>query len=60
MQTPLHMAADAGNKEAVELLVANKAVVNARANSGEAPLRVAILHGRGDVAEWLGQHGGQE
>jgi hypothetical protein len=42
------------------VMVASKAVVNARSNSGDTPLRVAVLHGHKDVAEWLRHQGGQE
>ena len=35
-------------------------LVNARSNSGDTPLRVAVLHGRKNVAEWLRHLGGQD
>ena len=51
--TPLHFAADNGNKEMVEFLLANKAEVNAMDNLGETPLNCAALSGHRNVAELL-------
>ena len=55
---PLHEAAEKGQKDAVKLLLANKADVNARDNDGLTPLHLA--KGQEDVAELLRQHAGQE
>jgi ankyrin repeat protein len=43
-----------------ELLLANKADVNATNNNGETPLHLAALKGNKEVAELLRQHGGHE
>ena len=51
--TPLHVAAMTGHKDVVELLLASKARVNARANVGDSPLHLAAFHGHKDVAELL-------
>ncbi len=40
-QTPLHMAACKGHKDVAELLLANKAEVNAKDNNGVTPLHLA-------------------
>ncbi len=41
--TPLHAASLYGHKDVVELLLANKADVNARAKDGAAPLYLAAI-----------------
>jgi hypothetical protein len=54
--TPLHLAAMEGHKDVAELLLANKAEVNARAHklvTGETPLNWAAVYGHKDVAELL-------
>ena len=51
--TPLHFAAYAADKDVVELLLANKAEVNAKDNEGKTPLHIAAGFGRKDVAELL-------
>ena len=43
--TVLHLAVQSGNRELIELLLANKADVNARNNAGEAPLDLAKGNG---------------
>jgi ankyrin repeat protein len=44
----------------VELLLANKADINAKNNKGETPLRVAADKGKQNLVELLRQHGGHE
>jgi ankyrin repeat protein len=51
--TPLHTAAIQGHKDVAELLLANKAEVDARDNKGETPLHTAALMGHRDVVEVL-------
>jgi ankyrin repeat protein len=50
--TPLYFAAASGHKDVVELLIANKADVNAL-NQNFTPLRAAAMNGHPDVAELL-------
>ncbi|MGP8235030.1 MAG: ankyrin repeat domain-containing protein [Limisphaerales bacterium] len=58
--TPLHVAAAGNNKAVAELLLANKAEVNARDGNGWTPLHTAVSCGNKEVAELLRQHNGQE
>ena len=51
--TPLYWAAVNGHKEVADLLLANKAAVNAKDNLGWTPLRCAAVMGQKDVAELL-------
>ena len=51
--TPLHSAAESGYKEVVELLLVNKADVNAKTDNGYTPLHVATLVGNKEVVELL-------
>jgi len=51
--TPLHWAADNGNKEVVELLLAKGADVNAKADNGNTPLHLAIHKGNKDIVKLL-------
>jgi ankyrin repeat protein len=60
MRTPLHKAAYGGCKDVAELLLANKAEVNAKDTDGETPLHMAGAEEHEDVAELLRQHGGHE
>jgi ankyrin repeat protein len=50
--TPLHVAAVTGQKDVAELLVANKADVNARDDDGATPLHLAV-RGHKDMAALL-------
>ena len=59
-RSPLHWAASYGHKNVVELLLANKAEVNAKDNHGQTPLHVAAAEGHKDVVELLRQHGGHD
>jgi ankyrin repeat protein len=61
-RTPLHWAAIKGHKDIAELLLANKADVDAKTNGfgtagGDTPLHFAALGGHKDVAELLLDHG---
>jgi len=56
--TPLHYAAQRGSKDVAELLLADKAEVNAPNNYGWTPLHFAVYNGHNDVEELLRQHGG--
>jgi ankyrin repeat protein len=51
--TPLHWAASQGHKNIVELLLANKAEVNAKDSAQWTPLHKAASHGHKDVVELL-------
>jgi ankyrin repeat protein len=51
--TPLHWAAENGHRDVAELLLANKADVNAKDNNGYTPLSWAAKAGHKDVAELL-------
>ncbi len=58
--TPLHMAAQNGHRDVVELLLAKGAEVNAKDNYDWTPLHIAAQYGHKDVVELLRQHDGQE
>jgi len=51
--TSLHMAAAAGQKDAVQQLLASGADVKAKANDGATPLHWAVYNGHKDVVELL-------
>jgi len=51
--TPLHFASWNGHKDVAELLLANKADVNATNNLGWTPLHVAVRYDHKDVVELL-------
>jgi ankyrin repeat protein len=55
-QTPLHLAAEYGHKDVAELLLANKADVEAKAYGGWTPLLNAVFGGRKDLVELLLAH----
>ena len=52
-QTPLHIAAEFGHKDVAELLLANKADVEALAHGGWTPLLNAVFGGHKDMVELL-------
>jgi ankyrin repeat protein len=56
-QTPLHLAAWAGSRGITDLLLADKADVDARDLGGLTPLHVAARRGQMDVAAVLLAHG---
>ena len=58
-ETPLHDAAYGGQKEIVELLIAEGADVNAKDRDGETPLDGAIKYKRTETADLLRKHGGK-
>ncbi len=57
--TPLHRAAMDGHKALVELLLVNKADVNAKNYWGETPLHRAVLGNQQEVATLLLAHGAE-
>jgi TonB family protein len=56
--TPLHLAARKGQKDAVEMLLANKAEINAKTLMGITPLDMAAWDGYKGIEELLRQNGG--
>lgn len=52
-ETPLHLAAQTGHKDVVELLLAYKADANARSLRGWTPLHFAAANGHRDVVALL-------
>ena len=52
-RTALHIAAIKGNKEAVGMLLAHDAQINAKDNTGNTPLNLAAKYGNKDVAQLL-------
>jgi ankyrin repeat protein len=51
--TPLHIAAERGNREIVELLISRGADINARRKNGKTPLHQASENGYTQIAELL-------
>ena len=51
--TPLHLSASHGHRDVAELLLANRADVNARTYKGDTPLHWAAYNGHRDVTELL-------
>jgi ankyrin repeat protein len=56
---PLHYAARDGQKEIAELLIAEGAGVNAKANDGTTPLDWAVAWDEPEIADLLRKHGGK-
>jgi len=54
--TPLHYAAEYGHKDVAELLLANKADIEAKAYGGWTPLLRAVFGGHRDIVEFLLTH----
>jgi ankyrin repeat protein len=52
-QTPLHLAVECGHKDVAELLLANKADIEAKAYGGWTPLLQAVFGGHKDLVELL-------
>ena len=57
--TPLMYASAKGQKEIVELLIAEGADVNAKTGDGETPLGLAIRFKHPETADLLRKHGGK-
>ena len=55
--TPLHYAAENNSKDAVEILIQNKAAVNVKNDFGETPLHNATLKGNFRIVELLVKNG---
>ncbi|HUJ09225.1 MAG TPA: ankyrin repeat domain-containing protein [Verrucomicrobiae bacterium] len=55
-ETPLHLAVEYGHKDVAELLLANKADVEAKAYGGWTPLLNAVFGGHKDLVELLLGH----
>ena len=62
-QTPLHLAAEGGFLEAIQILIECNADIEARDNRGQTPLYSGIFNGLGDtrldVAKFLLAHGAE-
>jgi ankyrin repeat protein len=59
-ETPLHLAAETGQKGVAELLLMHGADVNAKNTDGLTPLHLAARGGYKKVIELLHQHAGRE
>lgn len=55
-QTPLHLAAEKGQKEIVEMLLEKGADVNATDKEGRTPLHDAVFYRHYEIAKILLQH----
>ena len=60
--TPLHLTScwrgfRHGTVEGASLLLKHGAIIDAENNNGRTPLRLALEHGRGDIATCLKEHG---
>ena len=55
-ETPLHSASMSGKKEAMALLIENKADVQAKDNAGMTPLHYAVLSGNIEAVALLLEH----
>ncbi len=55
--TPLHIAAKAGNLDAVKLLISKNAAIEGKTTKGWTPLHVAANEGELDVVTYLTDHG---
>jgi hypothetical protein len=58
--TPLHWATQTGRSDVVELLLNNKADVNAKNKAGQTPLHLAALNEDKPMLDVLRQHGGHD
>ena len=56
-ETPLHIAAKSGNREALDILLRAGASMSALDCDGRTPIQVACLHYKFTVIESLIQHG---
>jgi ankyrin repeat protein len=54
--TPLHVAVDKRNIQAVRLLLEHGADVNVRNRSGETPSQLGLKYGRHEIVELLSEH----
>ncbi len=57
--TALHAAAQTGNIDAVRTLLGHGASPAVRAENNQSPLDLALIHGKGEVAELLERRGAQ-
>ena len=56
-RTPLHLAAEGGHLDTVDILLHNNAAVDARDRDGRTPLALADAAGHGAVADLLRRAG---
>ena len=59
METPLHFAAENGQKEVAELLIVAGANVNTKDFENKTPLDEAIKYKRTEIENLLRKHGGK-
>ena len=55
--TLMHFAAAYGQQDIMQLLLANKARIDAANNNEEQPIHIAVRSGNPDTVEWLIDHG---